>query len=98
MRHASFEALLEEDPLLRRMFVPWSKGSEDPGARRAMSLLKTYDATNIMRIGTQPVELVVLAFLPAATDPRFVSNCSLHSALMSFFMRGGLAHDRDPTG
>ena len=80
------------------MFVPWSKGSEDPGARRAMPLLKTYDAINIMRIGTQPLELVVLTVPPAATGPRFESDFSLHSALKSFFVRGGLAHDREPTG
>ena len=74
LRHASFEALLEEHPLLRRVDAPWSKGSEDPGAERAMSLLKTYNATHIMRIATQPLELFVLAVPPEATDPRFESE------------------------
>ena len=71
LRHSSFEALLEENPILRQVDAPWSRSTEDPGVERAMSLLKTYSASHILRVATQPMELFVLSVPPAVTDPRF---------------------------
>lgn len=74
LEHPKFSSLLEEHPVLRLADAPWSKSAGHPGVERAISLLKTYDATHIMRIAMQPAELLVFSVPASITDPRFESE------------------------
>ncbi len=74
LTHPAFDELLGHHPLLRAEQAPWARSQHDPGVERAMSLLKTYDATHVMRISAEPTRLFVFSVPAAATDPRLESE------------------------
>lgn len=72
--HSAFSELLSRQPVLRLKDAPWSTAAIDPGVERAMSLLKTYDATHILRIADSPRELLVFSIPSAIATPRLESE------------------------
>ena len=63
-------ALLNGRPILRRNEAPWGLPSNDDGVERAMSLLQSYEATHLMRLGSVPLRIAAFAVPPIADDPR----------------------------
>jgi hypothetical protein len=63
-------ALLRDRPVLRRREAPWALPANSDGVERAMSLLMTYEATHLMRLGLDPLRLAVFSVPPIADDPR----------------------------
>lgn len=63
-------ALLKERPILRRKDAPWGLSANNDGVERAMSLLQTYEATHLMRLGSAPLRIAAFAVPPIADDPR----------------------------
>jgi hypothetical protein len=63
-------ALMKERPVLRRREAPWALPANSDGVERAMSLLMTYDATHLMRLGLNPLRIAAFAVPPIADDPR----------------------------
>jgi hypothetical protein len=63
-------ALLKDWPVLRRQEAPWRLAANSDGVERAMSLLMTYEATHLLRLGSNPLRLAAFAVPPIADDPR----------------------------
>jgi hypothetical protein len=63
-------ALLRDRPVLRRREAPWALPRHSEGVERAMSLLMTYEATHLMRLGAEPLRIAAFAVPPIADDPR----------------------------
>lgn len=68
--HPELVALLTRRPILLRRDAPWGMLSDCEGAERAMSLLLTYDATHLMRLGSAPLRIAAFAVPSIADDPR----------------------------
>jgi hypothetical protein len=63
-------ALLARHGVLRRKDAPWDLSASDGGVERALSLMLTYDATHILRLGRTPLRLAAFTLPPIANDPR----------------------------
>ena len=63
-------ALVKDRPVLRRREAPWALPANSDGVERAMSLLMTYEATHLMRLGVAPLRIAAFAVPPIADDPR----------------------------
>jgi hypothetical protein len=63
-------ALLKDRPILRRREAPWALSADSDGVERALSLLTTYDATHLMRLGSDPLQIAAFAVPAIADDPR----------------------------
>jgi hypothetical protein len=74
LRHAAFDALIAERPILKRAEAPWGRAVRDDGVERAMSLFMTYDATHIMRLSQQPPRLAIFALPQISADARAESD------------------------
>jgi len=68
--HPDLVALLTRRPILRRSEAPWGMAPNSEGVERALSLLMTYDATHLMRLGSAPLRIAAFAVPPIADDPR----------------------------
>lgn len=66
----ALRALLTERPILRRQEAPWALSAESDGVERAMSLLMTYEATHLMRLRADPLQIAAFAVPSIADDPR----------------------------
>lgn len=64
------DALLARHAVLRRRDAPWGGGAQDGGVERALSLMLTYDATHILRLGRAPLRLAAFTLPAIADDPR----------------------------
>jgi hypothetical protein len=74
LRHAGFDALIAERPILRRAQAPWGRDARDDGVERALSLFMTYDATHVMRLSRQPMRLAIFALPQISSDVRAESE------------------------
>jgi hypothetical protein len=63
-------ALMTDRPVLRRQEAPWRLPAESDGVERAMSLLMTYEATHLMRLGSTPLRIAAFTVPAIADDPR----------------------------
>jgi hypothetical protein len=68
--HPELVALLTRRPILLRREAPWRMPPDCEGVERAMSLLLTYDATHLMRLGSAPLRIAAFAVPSIADDPR----------------------------
>jgi hypothetical protein len=66
----ALRALLTDRPVLRRQEAPWKLPRDSDGVERAMSLLMTYEATHLMRLGADPLRIAAFAVPSIADDPR----------------------------
>jgi hypothetical protein len=64
------QALLARHGVLRRKDAPWGLPAQDGGVERALSLMLTYDATHILRLGRAHLRLAAFTLPAIANDPR----------------------------
>lgn len=77
LRHADFDSLLAEHPVLRLSDAPWRRPASDHGTERARSLLRTHDATHALVLQSNPYELVVFHVPPSTADARLESEINV---------------------
>lgn len=87
----AFLALLKERPVLRRQEAPWHLSSLSDGVERAVSLLSTYDATHLIRLGSDPLRIAVFAVPTIADDPRTEIEIVIAQRIGEALYRGGRA-------
>jgi hypothetical protein len=61
--------LLSTRRVLRRPEAPWGLAATDPAVERLMSLMKAGNATHIVILSSDPVDLLVLAVPVISADP-----------------------------
>jgi hypothetical protein len=66
----ALHALVRDRRVLRRRESPWGAPADSDGVERAMSLLTTYEATHLMRLGSDPLRIAAFAVPAIADDPR----------------------------
>jgi len=87
LAHPRFIHLFADNPVLSISAAPWGVGHDDPGAERALSLLKTYDATHVLRLSIRPLELVVFQIPPSAVDARLESEIKVAQRIGQLLFR-----------
>jgi hypothetical protein len=55
--------------VLRRPEAPWGLAASDPAVERLMSLMKAGNATHVIILSHDPVDLLVLAVPVISADP-----------------------------
>jgi hypothetical protein len=91
-------ALLKERPVLRRQEAPWRLPSNSDGVERAVSLLSTYDATHLMRLGSDPLRIAVFTVPTIADDPRTEIEIVIAQRMGEALYRGGPTTYPSPFG
>ena len=91
LRHAGFDALIAERPILRRAQAPWGRGVRDDGVERAMSLFMTYDVTHVMRLSRQPMRLAIFALPQISSDVRAESELAAAQRIGELIFKGTAA-------
>ncbi len=74
LRDPAFDRLLSAHRVLRLEDAPWGRSEIDPGTERTRSLLTTYEATHVLVLSQEPLDLVVFHIPPSATDVRLESE------------------------
>jgi hypothetical protein len=69
--------------VLRRPEAPWGLVSTDPAVERVMSLMKANNATHVIILSHDPVDLLVLAVPVISADPATETALALVRRLLA---------------
>ena len=77
VRDAAFDALLANNPVLRRSEAPWGRPPGDDGVERALSLITAYDSTHLAFLTRSPLRLMLLSLPAMSRDAKSEADIQL---------------------
>jgi hypothetical protein len=69
--------------VLRRPEAPWGLAASDPAVERVMSLMKANNATHVIILSHEPVDMLVLAVPVISADPATETALALVRRLLA---------------
>lgn len=77
VRHPAFDSLLADHSILHHSAAPWGRSPLDDGAERALSLMTTYDATDLVVLTKSPLRLLVFSLPAVSRDAKSEADIQL---------------------